>query len=242
MVLPARILERFAARRNRLAALASRPALAHNRRTPLCYNDSMYLAAGIAALLIGPVAYQLLAGLRGARRALDLALTGVITALALLILWDTVAEGGVAALGFAALGLAGPLAAEALLHRERGVHLATLAVGVAGLLLHSAADGAALLGGHRGDHEALSVAVVLHNVPAGLAIWWLVRTNFGLRAAVAVLALLAAATAAGYVGASAVAGVTGTAGFAWLQAFVAGSLLHLTYHRLRHGQSDGHGH
>lgn len=201
----------------------------------------MYLAAGIAALLIGPVAYQFLHGLARIRRALDLAVTGVITALALLILWDTGEAGGWLTLAFAVAGLAGPLAAEALLHRERGVHAATLAVGVAGLLLHSAADGAALLSGHQGHHEALSLAVVLHNVPAGLAIWWLVQTNVGTRAAIVVLGLLAAATVAGYFAASAVASVAGETEFAWLQAFVAGSLLHLTYHRLRH-RHNGHGH
>src|SRR5690606_22662142 len=116
----------------------------------------------------------------------------------------------------------------------------TLAVGVAGLLLHSAADGAALLSGHLGHHEALSLAVVLHNVPAGLAIWWLVQTNVSTRAAVLVMGLLTAATVAGYFAASAVASLASEAEFAWLQAFVAGSLLHLTYHRLRHGH-NGHG-
>lgn len=201
----------------------------------------MYLAAGITALLIGPVAYQFLHGLARIRRALDLAVTGVITALALLILWDTGETGGWPTVAFAVTGLAGPLAAEALLHRERGVHAATLAVGVAGLLLHSAADGAALLSGQLGHHETLSLAVVLHNVPAGLAIWWLVQTNVSTRAAMLVLGLLAAATVAGYFAASAVASVASEAEFAWLQAFVAGSLLHLTYHRLRHGH-NGHGH
>ncbi|MEN3975188.1 ZIP family metal transporter [Emcibacter sp. SYSU 3D8] len=198
----------------------------------------MYLAAGIAALLIGPAAYQLLQGLSRFRHALDLAVTGVITVLALLILWDTAESGGWLIVAFATAGLAGPLAAEALLHRERGVHAVTLVVGVGGLLLHSAADGAALLSGQLGRHEALSMAVVLHNVPAGLAIWWLVQTNVGTRAAMVVLALLAAATVAGYFAASAVASVASEAEFAWLQAFVAGSLLHLTYHRLRHSHGE----
>ena len=57
---------------------------------------------------------------------------------------------------------------------------------------------------------------------------------------------LVAATVAGYFAASAVASVASEAEFAWLQAFVAGSLLHLTYHRLRHGHnghaSNGLGH
>jgi hypothetical protein len=202
----------------------------------------MYLAAGIAALLLGPLAYQLLRGMAGLRRVLDLVATAVITVLAVLILVDTAEAGGWLAVPFALAGLAGPLVAEALLHhKERGVHIATLAVGVIGLVLHSAADGAALLAGHHGHHETLSVAVVLHNFPAGLAIWWLVQTNFGTRAAAVVLALLVAATVAGYVAASAVADVASEAEFAWLQAFVAGSLLHLTYHRLRHGHSHGHG-
>lgn len=202
----------------------------------------MYLAAGIAALLLGPFAYQLLREMAGLRRFLDLIATAVITVLAVLILFHSAETGGWLIVPFALAGLAGPLVAEALLHhKERGVHIVTLAVGVIGLLLHSAADGAALLAGHHGHHETLSLAVVLHNFPAGLAIWWLVQTNFGTRAAGVVLALLVAATIAGYVAASAVADVASEAEFAWLQAFVAGSLLHLTYHRLRHGHSHGHG-
>mgnify|MGYP006919752525 CR=1 FL=1 len=72
----------------------------------LCYNKDMYLAAGIAALLIGPAAYQFLQGLSRFRHALDLAVTGVITVLALLILWDTAESGGWLIVAFAAAGLA----------------------------------------------------------------------------------------------------------------------------------------
>jgi zinc transporter ZupT len=212
--------------------------------TTLCYNKFVLLFAGIIALLVGPLAYLLLRERVGLGRVLDTGATLVITALAALILWDTALEGGWPVAVFALAGLGGPLLAEALLHhKERGVHVATLALGVAGLLLHSAADGAALLSGHMGVHEELSWAVILHNVPAGLAIWWLVQANFGVRAAGAVLALLALATLGGYVAAAQIAGMAGQTEFAWLQAFVAGSLLHLTYHRLRGGRhAHRHGH
>lgn len=208
----------------------------------ICYNTRMLLIAALVALLIGPAAFLLLRGEQQLGRILDIAATPVITVLAVLILWDTAGEGGWPVLPFALVGLAGPLAAEFLLHhKERGVHMTTLALGVFGLLLHSAADGAALLSGDLGRQQELSWAVILHNVPAGLAIWWLVQANFGSRIAAAVLALLSLATVAGYLAAAQVAGMASEAEFAWLQAFVAGSLLHLAYHRIR-GARGGHSH
>ncbi|MFN3233493.1 MAG: hypothetical protein ACE363_15235 [Alphaproteobacteria bacterium] len=202
----------------------------------------MFLAAGIISLLIGPLLYQALRGAGVVRQTLDLLVTIIVSILALLILWDKVPEGGWITVVCAAVGFVLPLLAERLLHRqERGIHIATLAVGVAGLLLHGAADGAALLTGHHGHETTLSIAVVLHRLPAGLAVWWLVKTSFGRGPALIVLALMTLATIGGYIAASYVADLTSVQSFAWFQGFVAGSLLHLTFHRLRFAD-DEHGH
>ncbi len=202
----------------------------------------MFLAAGIISLLIGPLVYHALRGAGVVRQRLDLLVTAVVTILAGLILWDKVPEGGWPTLVCAAIGFVLPLLAEQMLHRqERGIHLATLGVGVLGLLLHGAADGAALLTGHHGHETTLSIAVILHRAPAGLAIWWLVQTSFGRTPALVVLGLMTLATIAGYVAASQVADLTTAQSFAWFQGFVAGSLLHLTFHRLRF-DDNGHGH
>jgi zinc transporter ZupT len=122
--------------------------------------------------------------------------------------------------------------------KEEGVHLATYLVGIAGLLLHAAVDGAVLLSGDAGRGDALAWAVVLHRLPAGLAVWWLARIGFGVRIAWLVLGLLALATIGGYEMAAKMLDLVSNDIFAWFQAFVAGSLLHLAFHRVRFGGHD----
>ena len=261
----------------------------------------MYLMIGIAALLIGPLAYAVLGQRlmdRGTRlrRGLDMALTVLVTVLAIGILWDATHHVGdgpwiAVAVMVGLIGFVIPLAAERMLHQQdKGVHILTLIVGVAGLVLHAAADGAALLAGdlssgtagtagapghdhgnhHHGAHEhvghghpehghgehghgshhyggldgiALALAVIAHRLPAGLGVWWLVRNEFGPRIATLVLGLMVLATVVGYEAAAQVADLVSNRTFALFQAFVAGSLLHLAFHRQiqqRPGHKESH--
>lgn len=199
----------------------------------------MYLILGIVALLIGPIAYHGLNRWVHLRRGLELAVTIIVTGLALALLWDAAHHSNpVPVLVLGAAGFIIPLVAERLLHqKDEGIHVLTLIVGVAGLVLHAAADGAALLAGDANGHMALAIAVIGHRLPAGLGVWWLVRTEFGTRPAVLVLGLMAAATLIGYEAAALTLDLISTRAFAWFQAFVAGSLLHLAFHRLRHGDA-----
>ena len=204
----------------------------------------LYLVLGIVAFLLGPLLYLALGRWTRLRNVLDLAVTGLVTVLALLILWESLDEGGLLVVAFGLVGFSGPLIAERLLaHREHGVHLATLIVGVAGLALHAVVDGAALLFGDAGRGETAALAVIAHRVPAGLAVWWLAQVGFGTRIAWAVLAAMAVATLIGYEAASITLDLVSNEIFSWFQAFVAGSLLHLAFHRVRFGEHDHqHGH
>ena len=263
----------------------------------------MYLMIGIAALLIGPLVYALLGQQRlergtRVRQGLDTALTVLVTILAVGLLWDATHHVGpglwiAVAIAVGLIGFVIPLAAERMLHqKDEGIHMLTLFVGVAGLVLHAAADGAALLAGdlstgtsgitgapghdhaHSHDHGAhdhsahghtehghgehghgghdygglqgvaLALAVIAHRLPAGLGVWWLVRNEFGNRVAALVLGLMVLATVVGYEAAAQVADLVSNRAFALFQAFVAGSLLHLAFHRLRHKErhKESHGH
>ncbi|MDA0339167.1 MAG: hypothetical protein O2910_04930 [Proteobacteria bacterium] len=204
----------------------------------------LYLGLGIVAFLLGPLLYLALGRRTRLRNVLDLAVTGLVTVLALLILWESLDEGGLLVVAFGLIGFAGPLIAERMLaHREHGVHVATLVVGVAGLALHAAVDGAALLFGDAGRGETAALAVIAHRVPAGLAVWWLAQVGFGRRIAWAVLAAMVIATLIGYEAASITLDLVSNEIFSWFQSFVAGSLLHLAFHRVRFGEHDHpHGH
>ena len=199
------------------------------------YNRVMSLftlIAGIAALLVGPIAYRSLTRRGELAAALDGFIFITIGALVLLeALPEAVAAGGLWAWGFLLIGLFGPNALERLVHRAaRQTHLLTLLIGGLGLVLHATADGAALGAGST-DNPLLPLAVILHRLPVGLAVWWLLRPSFGARTANAVLALMVLGTLLGYGVGPQVAGAVDTTALAWFQAFVAGSILHVVFNK-----------
>lgn len=209
------------------------------------------LFASIAALWAGPFVYRAASRARGFVVVLHLALIVAILALVVLeILPECIAEAGWPALLVAALGLLGPVLAERGLQRAAptgstpGGGALSLAIGVAllALGLHAFTDGVALIaghehhghGGHAGhdhDHAGLGLfaALILHRLPEGAAIYWLLRSR-GERVASLGLAAVAAATVAGFVvGEAALSALEGMA-LALLQAFVGGVLLHVIIH------------
>lgn len=206
----------------------------------------MALLLAIGALLAGPLAWQFLQRRTNIHKALGLAMGVVMAALVVLIMMHTVDEGGLVAMVFALFGFVLPLGAErAMRHGEWTIHRITLALGIVGLFLHNLSDGAALaaavLGADQDSQIVLQSAVILHRLPMGLGVWWLVSTEFSHRLAVASIALMAVATIAGFFAGEAVLGGLDDASRAWFIAFVAGSLAHLVVHRLGSGPS-GHSH
>jgi|HubBroStandDraft_6_1064221.scaffolds.fasta_scaffold46148_1 zinc transporter ZupT len=130
----------------------------------------------------------------------------------------------------AAGGFALPFVAERWRHggNDGGASALVPAV-VISFGVHAFFDGAALVQ-HTGQAQDLFVAtaVVLHRLPDGLAIWSLVSAGRGKRTAAWVLAALAGFTVLGFgLGGQ----VVGGAWVALLQAFVAGSVLHVVLHQ-----------
>jgi uncharacterized protein len=151
---------------------------------------------------------------------------------------------GVWAFVGAAAGLFGPIAFERRDHAhhddphggDRAVHRPALALALLGIAIHAFLDGSAFAGhddpGHA-EHgtELLGLAVVLHRIPEGLAIWWLVRPRVGgARMPIGALALVAIATVAGARFGDELLHGTRAAVFSFVQAVVAGSLLHVIIH------------
>ena len=189
-----------------------------------------YLTSSLIALLVGPLIY-------GAVRRRDMMLSMLdgfifvtITGLVLVyILPDSFAYGGWLTLIFALIGLFGPTLLEGFFRRSaRRTHIITLILGLLGVGLHAFLDGTALAHHHlflEGSSEhLLPLAVILHRLPVGLTVWWLLRPSFGRRMAGSVLGLIALATVTGFaLGPVLTAGIT-SEGIAWFQALVAGSL------------------
>jgi uncharacterized protein len=207
------------------------------------------LLASIAALWAGPFVYRAASRARGFVVVLHVALVAAIFALVVLeILPECIAEAGWPALAVAAIGLLGPVLAERGLVRASasggapsgGVLSLVIGVAVVAIGLHAFADGVALIAGHEhhghtghghdhGQGLGLFAAVILHRLPEGATIYWLLRSR-GERAAWLGLFAAAAATLAGFVVGDAALPALEGAGLALLQAFVGGVLLHVVLH------------
>lgn len=188
----------------------------------------MLLLASVAALLIGPVVYLGAAGRPRVLSLLDGFNVTAITGLVLLaIVPRAVADRLWWAPVLALVGYVGPLAAERLLTGgHRTMHRWALALGAVVLALHAVTDGAALITG-----GALPAAVLLHQVPVGFSLWWLLR-RLGRGVVATVFLGMAVATGLGYWSGEAMQHALGGREVELFQAFVGGSLLHVIHHRV----------
>ena len=198
----------------------------------------MLLALSIVALLLGPAVYTVGRQNRVVRQILDgfifITIAGIVT---VHIIPESLAGGGNLAIAFLFLGIAFPMVLERGLHESfHAAHGLILALAALGLIIHSVLDGIALLPTQNRD---LAYAVVLHRLPIGMAIWWSLRPNLGLTAAVAAFAMIIVATTASFVIGAPVVELAEARSIAWLQAFIAGSLIHIVAFGVSH---DHHGH
>jgi uncharacterized membrane protein YraQ (UPF0718 family) len=193
------------------------------------------LLLSLAALFVGPALTPLLQKRRSTLIALDAFVVVAIGGLVLLhIIPDSVHEAGYQALLATGLGLMAPMVLHGPLDScKQGRSAQLLAMAVGALALHAFLDGVAL----QPRTEALSslgLAVVLHRTLEGLGVWYLVRARCSVGKSVLVLLGLAYTTSLGYLLATYALSSGFTTGVMLLQAFVAGSLLHVL---LRHGPS-----
>ena len=190
------------------------------------------LVSALLAPLAGALIYVTLHRRSGTVRLLD---TAVIVALPLLVAVQVVphawAERSLLPVVAVALG-AGLLAVvERLSHTlARYTDDVTILFAVLGISVHAVLEGSALTAG---ASPAFVLAVVVHRVAVGLLIWWLVVPRHGVRAAAAGVAAILAGTLAGYVVGAGVIMDIPFVDRVLLEAFVAGTLLHVVLHQGR---------
>jgi uncharacterized protein len=200
------------------------------------------LLAVLAAPLAGPLVYGLLHERPRAVKLVDgFVYFAVPTLVALQVVPSAWQHRSVAVLLALAAGIAIPTAVERASHAlHRHTDSVALVVGVSGLLLHTLLEGAALVPGDAGVPVAFTLAVVLHQVPVGLVIWWLIRPRYGAVLAAAGVASIVVGTLMGYLlGAEVLASVHGE-GAEVFQALVSGTLVHVVFHQGRHDHAHEH--
>lgn len=202
-----------------------------------------YLIAASAAPVLGPVLYRVL---HPHPRAVGLVDGFVYLAVPVLVAWQVLPhawqERSLVPLAVVTVGFLLPAlverASQALADQTDNL---ALIVGVSGLALHALLEGAALAPGAAPVDDAFALAVVLHRIPVGLVIWWLVRPRFGQGAAALGVASMVLATLAGAGLGSELLASAGAEPAHLYQLFVSGSLVHVVYHQGRHDHDHGHG-
>lgn len=212
---------------------------------PASMTSYILLLVSLIALSVGPLLYRAFRQHQGVMRGLDGFVTIGVGGLVLFhVLPPSIAMGGLTALVFMVGGMILPTAIERVQHGNiRTAHTAALVLAFIALAVHAMIDGVALSQVQSGGAEALPVAlaVVLHRIPVGLAVWILLRPSQGKAISAGVLTLVVVGTLVGFfAGPSLVATLEG-ATFGWFQAFVAGSLLHVVFHAHEHDHSHDHG-
>ena len=203
-----------------------------------------FLIAALAAPVAGPVLYGVLHDHPRAVRLVD---GFVYLAVPTLVAWQVVPfaweQRSVLAIAAVAAGLLVPVGMERVSHVfEDHTDKLALVVGLSGLLLHALLEGTALAPGSEAIAIPFALAVIVHRVPVGLVIWWLLRPRHGVLLASAGVGAIVLATAFGY-GAGELLGGRPATGVELYQAFVGGSLVHVVFHQGRRDhRHDGHDH
>jgi hypothetical protein len=200
------------------------------------------LVAVLAAPLAGPLLYGLLHERPGAVRLVD---GSVYVAVPLLVTLQVLPSAwqhrSALVLGALVVGILLPAALERASHAlHRHTDALALATGLVGLVVHTLLEGAALVPGAGGVPVAFTLAVILHQIPVGLVIWWLVRPRYGSTLASVGVGSIALGTLVGYLLGVEVLGAMHGEGAEIFQALVSGTLVHVVFHQGRHDHAHGH--
>jgi uncharacterized membrane protein YraQ (UPF0718 family) len=200
------------------------------------------LFLSLLALAMGPLLVALARRHAGSTVGIDSFCLVTVSGFALLhLLPEAAATAGWIVLPLALVGFVLPSVAERTLHRraDGNVRGAVLALALLGVAAHAILDGLLLAGdstviqhdGHPSHTQELTAwAIILHRIPEGVGIWWIVPRTLGTRAAIAVTLVSVAATTFGFLLGGQVLTDTSLRGLALLQSLLVGSLLHVVLH------------
>ena len=194
----------------------------------------LFLIAALAVLAAGPLLSEGPRGRSDFGPVLDgLVMAGIPGLIFLEFVPSAMGRGEWSVLLALAAGLALPIAFERTTRRAGGmIHRWALLAGLTGIAIHAALDGAALATLSPDAPLSLPLAAVLHRLPVGAAVWWLVAREMDRRAAIGALIFLMAATVLGYgFGGEAASAAAGAGGVRLFQAAVGGSLVHVVMHQ-----------
>ena len=191
------------------------------------------LIASFFSLFVGPLVYQTF----GPLRRTDKIVTGIVLVVVASTILFEIIPSTYRSIGFASIllcliGFVGPTLIEKSFRQAADTtHKLTILLGITGLLAHAFIDGVAIQSSSSSDANGLTLAIILHRLPVGLTIWWLLKPLLGERYALVTLFLMGITTLLGYASSEATENYQDHLFFSVTQAFIAGSLLHVVVHK-----------
>jgi len=191
------------------------------------------LLISLITLFAGPVIFLWISKGGRVAQAIDRVIVlALIVLVGLLLLPEIVQAMGWFAIALVAAGYLLPTVLELIIRRAAAtLHLASLTVALAGLLLHEMLDGAGLAGSQLAADGSLAAAIILHRFGVGMMIWLILQPAFGQRAAWLMLIGMAAATIAGYEFSIYLLPLAGGFAIFAMQAVIIGTIIHSLVHR-----------
>ena len=191
------------------------------------------LLLSIITLFAGPLLFQWVSSSHPVAKTLERIIVAVLVALVVLLLIPELIEPlGYIAPALILTGYLLPGILEKLIKQaaER-LHMLSLYVALAGLLLHAALDGAGLAGSELRASATLAAAIVLHRFGMGLMLWLILQPAFGNRIAWFTLFAMAAVTIAGFEFSERLLPLAGDTFITGMQAIITGTIIHSLVYR-----------
>lgn len=191
------------------------------------------LVLSLIALFAGPLLYQWMRHGGLIARAFDHVLVMALVLVVIVLLLPEALEGlGWIAAGLIAAGYLVPGLLETSVRKSAHTfHMISVTFGLLGIALHAMLDGAGLASSQLAESNSLAVAIILHRLGVGLALWLIVQPAFGRRMAVLVLVLIDAATVLGYSLSEVMLPLAGKDSVLIIQALIIGTIIHSLVHR-----------
>lgn len=191
------------------------------------------LVLSLIALFAGPLLYQWMRHGGMIARTFDRVLViAMVLVVIVLLLPEALAGLGWFAVALIAAGYLVPGLLETSVKKSAHTfHIVSVLVGLLGIALHAMLDGAGLAGSQLMESNSLALAIILHRLGVGLALWLIVQPAFGRRMALLVLSLIAAATVLGYTLSEIMLPLAGKDSVLIIQALIIGTIVHSLVHR-----------
>lgn len=196
-------------------------------------EGSSLLLLSLITLFAGPLLFQWLSRSHALARTLERVIVAALVLLVVVLLIPEITEPlGFWAIGLVLVGYLLPgLLEKTVKHAAETLHLVSLYVALAGLLLHAVLDGAGLAGSELHSTSALAAAIILHRFGMGLMLWMIIEPVFGARRAWLTLIAMAAATILGFEFSERLLPLAGDTFITAVQAVIIGTIVHSLVHR-----------